>query len=126
MDAIKTIIVADVAMGIDNVLAIAGAADGHFGLIVIGLLISVPVIVWGSQLIGALMQKYPSLIFLGAGILAWTAGTMVLHDKIIGGYLSNLMNGFEYVVPLLITATVLLIGYRAQQATEIPADAEMN
>lgn len=124
--AIKTIIVADVAMGIDNVLAIAGAADGHFGLIVIGLLISVPVIVWGSQLIGALMQKYPSLIFLGAGILAWTAGTMVLHDKIIGGYLSNLMNGFEYVVPLLITATVLLIGYRAQQATEIPADAEMN
>ena len=51
---------------------------------------------------------------------------MVLHDKIIGGYLSNLMNGFEYVVPLLITATVLLIGYRAQQATEIPADAEMN
>ena len=124
--AIKTIIVADVAMGIDNVLAIAGAADGHFGLIVIGLLISVPVIVWGSQLIGALMQKYPSLIFLGAGILAWTAGTMVLHDKIIGGYLSNLMNGFEYVVPLLITATVLLIGYRAQQAIEIPADAEMN
>ena len=124
--AIKTLIVADVAMGIDNVLAIAGAADGHFGLIVIGLLISVPVIVWGSQLIGALMQKYPSLIFLGAGILAWTAGTMVLHDKIIGGYLSNLMNGFEYVVPLLITATVLLIGYRAQQATEIPADAEMN
>lgn len=124
--AIKTIIVADVAMGIDNVLAIAGAADGHFGLIVIGLLISVPVIVWGSQLIGALMQKYPSLIFLGAGILAWTAGTMVLHDKIIGGYLSNLMDGFEYVVPLLITATVLLIGYRAQQATEIPADAEMN
>ena len=124
--AIKTIIVADVAMGIDNVLAIAGAADGHFGLIVIGLLISVPVIVWGSQLIGALMQKYPSLIFLGAGILAWTAGTMVLHDKIIGGYLANLMDGFEYVVPLLITATVLLIGYRAQQATEIPADAEMN
>ena len=58
--------------------------------------------------------------------MAWTAGTMVLHDKIIGGYLSNLMNGFEYVVPLLITATVLLIGYRAQQATEIPADAEMN
>ncbi len=124
--AIKTIIIADVAMGIDNVLAIAGAADGHFGLVVIGLLISVPVIVWGSQLIGALMQKYPSLIFLGAGILAWTAGTMVLHDKIIGGYLSNLLDGFEYVVPLLITATVLLIGYRAQQASEIPADAELN
>ncbi len=124
--AIKTIIIADVAMGVDNVLAIAGAADGHFGLVVIGLLISIPVIVWGSQLIGALMQKYPSLIFLGAGILAWTAGTMLLHDKIVGSYISNVLDGFEYVIPLLITASVLTIGYRAQQSADIPADAELN
>ena len=124
--AIKTIIVADVAMGIDNVLAIAGAADGHFGLVVIGLLISVPVIVWGSQLIGSLMQKYPSLIFLGAGILAWTAGTMLLHDKIVGSYISNVLDGFEYLIPLLITTIVLTIGYRAQKSSEMPADAELN
>ena len=124
--AIKTIIIADVAMGVDNVLAIAGAADGHFGLVVIGLLISIPVIVWGSQLIGALMQKYPSLIFLGAGILAWTAGTMLLHDKIVGSYISNVLDGFEYVIPLLITASVLTIGYRAQKSSEMPADAELN
>ena len=124
--AIKTIIVADVAMGIDNVLAIAGTADGHFGLVVIGLLISVPVIVWGSQLIGSLMQKYPSLIFLGAGILAWTAGTMLLHDKIVGSYISNVLDGFEYLIPLLITTIVLTIGYRAQKSSEMPADAELN
>lgn len=124
--AIRTIIIADVAMGVDNVLAIAGAADGHFGLVIIGLVISIPVIVWGSQLIGELMGKYPSLIFIGSGILAWTAGTMILHDKIVGSYLADLLNGFEYVVPLLITAAVLTIGYRVQQSVEIPVDAELN
>ena len=120
--AIKTIIVADVAMGIDNVLAVAGAAVGHFGLVVIGLLVSVPIIVWGSQLIGALMQKYPSFIFVGAGILGWTAGSMIIHDKIIGRYIANTMAGFEYIVPILVAGSVLAIGYRAQQAVEISED----
>ena len=120
--AIKTIIVADVAMGIDNVLAVAGAAEGHFGLVVIGLLASVPIIVWGSQLIGALMQKYPSFIFVGAGILGWTAGSMIIHDKIIGRYIANTMAGFEYIVPILVAGSVLAIGYRAQQAVEISED----
>lgn len=120
--AIKTIIVADVAMGIDNVLAVAGAAEGHFGLVVIGLLVSVPIIVWGSQLIGALMQKYPSFIFVGAGILGWTAGSMIIHDKIIGRYIANTMAGFEYIVPILVAGSILAIGYRAQQAVEISED----
>ena len=120
--AIKTIIVADVAMGIDNVLAVAGAAEGHFGLVVIGLRVSVPIIVWGSQLIGALMQKYPSFIFVGAGILGWTAGSMIIHDKIIGRYIANTMAGFEYIVPILVAGSVLAIGYRAQQAVEISED----
>ena len=120
--AIKTIIVADVAMGIDNVLAVDGAAEGHFGLVVIGLLASVPIIVWGSQLIGALMQKYPSFIFVGAGILGWTAGSMIIHDKIIGRYIANTMAGFEYIVPILVAGSVLAIGYRAQQAVEISED----
>lgn len=124
--AVKTIIVADVAMGIDNVLAVAGAAEGHFGLVVIGLLISVPIIVWGSQLIGALMQKYPSFIFVGAGILGWTAGSMIIHDKIIGKYLANAMLGFEYLVPILVVGSVLVIGYRLQQAVEISEDIEIN
>ena len=124
--AIKTIIVADVAMGVDNVLAVAGAADGHFGLIIIGLLISVPIIVWGSQLIGTLMEKYPALIFIGSGILAWTSGSMIIHDKILGEYISNVTGGLEYIVPILVTAGVLALGYRAQQANEIPADAELN
>jgi len=125
--AVKTIIIADIAMGVDNVLAVAGAADGHFGLVVIGLLISVPIIVWGSQLIGALMQKYPSLIFAGAGILGWTAGSMIIHDKIVGRYIAGTLAGFEYIVPILVTSIVLAMGYRAQQAAvEIAEDIELN
>ena len=114
--AVKTIIIADAAMGIDNVLAIAGVAHGDFLLVVLGLLISVPIIVWGSQIIGVWMQKQPVLIYVGSGILAWTAGTMVMHDKIVGAYISSLTGGAVYVLPLVVTAGVLAIGYFSRRA----------
>lgn len=109
--AIKTIIIADAAMGIDNVLAIAGVAAGDFLLVILGILISVPIVVWGSQIIGVWMQKQPLLIYLGAGILAWTAGTMILHDKIVGSYLNTLLAGNGYLIPVVVTAAVLGRGY---------------
>lgn len=109
--AIKTIIVADAVMGIDNVLAIAGAAHGDFLLVIIGLLISVPIVVWGSKWIGGLMVKYPMLIFVGSGILTWTAGTMVVHDKTIGAYLADLSSMTTIGIPLGITIIVLTVGY---------------
>ena len=109
--AIKTIIIADAVMGIDNVLAIAGAAHGNFLLVILGLLISVPIIVWGSKWIGSLMTKYPPLIYVGAGILAWTAGSMVIHDKIIGAYLMGISGMMSIVIPAVITIGVLVIGY---------------
>ena len=115
--AVKTIIIADVAMGVDNVLAIAGAADGHFGLVVLGLLISVPIIVWGSQLIGTLMQKYPSLILIGSAILVWTGSNMIIHDPKISSLItSSLVNSsLEIVAPLFLTVGVLVYGYRLQK-----------
>lgn len=109
--AIKTIIVADAVMGIDNVLAIAGAARGSFLLVVLGLLISVPVVVWGSKWIGGLMNRYPLLIYVGAGILAWTAGTMIVHDAIVGAYLTGLSGLMRLGVPLAITFFVIAYGY---------------
>lgn len=109
--AIKTIIVADAVMGIDNVLAIAGAAHGDFLLVIIGLLISVPIVVWGSKGIGRLMTKYPILIYVGSGILTWTAGTMVVHDKTIGPYLAILSSATAVGIPLIITIIVLILGY---------------
>ena len=84
MGAIKTIIIADAAMGIDNVLAIAGASHGSFLLVAIGFLVSIPIIVGGNTIIGRLMDRFPVILYAGAGLLGWTAGSMIGHDKILG------------------------------------------
>src|SRR5262245_16832172 len=71
--AMRTIVIADAVMGLDNVLAVAGAAHGSYLLVVLGLLISVPIVIWGSTLILKWVEKYPSIVYIGAGVLAWTA-----------------------------------------------------
>jgi YjbE family integral membrane protein len=98
--AIRTIIIADAVMGLDNVLAVAGAAHGDFLLVVIGLLISVPIVVWGSTLFLKLMEKYPFIITIGAGVLAWTASKMIVGEKFMKPYFENdfVKYGFEIVI----------------------------
>ncbi|MGL4666423.1 MAG: TerC family protein, partial [Saezia sp.] len=81
LQAIKTIVIADALMGLDNVLAIAGAAKDEFALVVIGLLISIPIVVFGSSMVLKLINRYPWIIYLGAGILAYTAVSMVFGEK---------------------------------------------
>ncbi len=80
LGTIKTIIVADAMMSLDNVVAIAGAARDSMGLVIFGLLVSVPVIVWGSKLVMKLMDRYPVIIVIGAGLLGWIAGGMCTTD----------------------------------------------
>jgi YjbE family integral membrane protein len=82
MTALRTIVVADALMGLDNVLAIAGAAKGHMGLVIIGLLISIPLVVWGSTLILKLIERFPVIVYAGAAAIAWTAGRMISHEKL--------------------------------------------
>ncbi|WP_329742951.1 TerC family protein [Dyella sp. A6] len=84
--ALKTIVVADALMGLDNVLAIAGASKGHMGLVILGLLISVPLVVWGSTLILRLIARYPAIIYVGAGAIAWTAARMIAHDGLLDAW----------------------------------------
>lgn len=81
--AMKTIVVADAIMGLDNVLAVAGAAHGSFLLVVLGLLISIPVVVWGSTLVLKLVDRFPAIIYFGAGVLAFTAAKMILGEPLI-------------------------------------------
>jgi YjbE family integral membrane protein len=81
--AIRTIVVADAVMGVDNVLAIGGAAQGSVLLIVLGLAISVPIIVWGSHLVIKLVDRYPSVILLGGAVLAWTAYSMIVREPLL-------------------------------------------
>jgi YjbE family integral membrane protein len=85
--AMKTIIVADALMGVDNVLGVAGAAQGNFLLVVIGLLISVPIMVWGSTLVLKLVDRHPWIITAGSGVLIWTALQMILDEKLLAAYL---------------------------------------
>jgi len=92
--AVKTIIIADAVMGIDNVIAIAGAAHGSFLLVVLGLLISVPIIIWGSTLFIKWSEKFPFIIYLGAGVLAWTGIKMILEEQLLLSFFSKLSNFF--------------------------------
>lgn len=83
MPAVRTIIIADGIMGIDNVIAVTGVANGNIALIGVGILITIPIIIWGSTTFMRLVERYPILIYLGGGILAWTAGGMITGDPII-------------------------------------------
>jgi len=81
--AMRTIVVADALMGLDNVLAVAGAAQGSFLLVVLGLLISIPIVIWGSQLILKWVERFPVIVYLGAGVLGWTAVKMMTGEPLV-------------------------------------------
>ncbi|MDQ7988427.1 MAG: TerC family protein [Candidatus Dactylopiibacterium sp.] len=86
--AVKTVIVADFVMSLDNVIAVAGAAEGAGGdhkmaLVVFGLLVSIPIIVWGSQLVIRLMERFPSVVVFGGMLLGWIAGHMAVTDPVL-------------------------------------------
>jgi YjbE family integral membrane protein len=81
--AMRTIVVADAVMGLDNVLAVAGAAHGSYLLVVVGLIISVPIVVWGSTLVLKLVERYPGVVYLGAGVLVWTAVKMIVAEPLL-------------------------------------------
>lgn len=108
--AVKTIIIADAAMGLDNVIAIAGASHGDFLLVVIGLVISIPIVVGGSQLIGKLMDKYPVLVVLGTAILGWTGGTMIVHDRTIGVMILEAAPQAATLLPAALAGAVCGVG----------------
>ena len=100
--ALKTIVAADMVMGLDNVLAVAGAAHGSFLLVVLGLLISIPIVVWGSTLLLRFVERYPSIVYIGSGVLAWTAVKMVTSEPL----LKDAFVAYALTVPLLYALTV--------------------
>jgi len=83
LGAMKTIIVADALMGVDNVLGVAGAAHGDFGLVIAGLLISIPIVIWGSSLALKLVDRFPIVIQFGAAVLAFTAAKMIVGEPLL-------------------------------------------
>ena len=87
--AMKTIVIADALMGIDNVLGVAGASKGAFDLVVLGLLISIPIVIFGSTLVLKLVERFPIIIQLGAAVLAYTAAHMVTNEALLDAYLDG-------------------------------------
>ncbi|RYX94553.1 MAG: TerC family protein [Comamonadaceae bacterium] len=81
--AMKTIVIADALMGVDNVLGVAGAAHGSFDLVIIGLLVSVPIVVFGSTMVLKLVERFPIIIHLGAAVLAFTAAKMIVSEPLL-------------------------------------------
>ena len=107
--AIKTIIIADAVMGLDNVLAVAGAAHGSFILVILGLLISVPIVVWGSTIILKWVERYPIIIHVGAGVLAWTASKMIVSEEFLKGFFQDNFI-LKWGLSIVIIAGVLFAG----------------
>ncbi|MEK7844354.1 MAG: TerC family protein [Pseudomonadota bacterium] len=108
--AIKTIIVADAVMSLDNVIAIAGAAKDDIGLVIFGLVISVPIIVWGSQLVMKVMDRYPVTIVIGAGLLGWIAGDMVVTDVVTKEWVNTQAKYLHWIAPVAAAVFVVAVG----------------
>ena len=110
--AMKTIVIADAVMGIDNVLAVAGAAHGSYLLVVLGLLISIPIVVWGSTLILRYTERFPEIIYIGAAVLIITAIKMMLAEPIVAMTFENASMA-KYALYAVLTIGILTAGYAA-------------
>jgi len=106
MAAIKTVVVADAVMSLDNVIAVAGASHGSMVLVTFGILVSIPIVVWGSKLVLTLMDRFPIVITLGAALLGWIAGGMLLSDKATP---ESFAKGIPYAHYLFASAGAVLV-----------------
>ena len=110
MTAIRTIIIADFVMSLDNSIAIAAAAKGNMYLVVFGLLLSVPIIIAGSAIILKLMSRYPVIISMGAGLLGWLAGDLIVHDPLLESYLNFQIPYANLLINGGFAAVVVVVG----------------
>jgi YjbE family integral membrane protein len=110
MAAVKTIVIADLVMSLDNVIGVAAAAKGDIALLVIGLVISIPLIVFGSTIILKLMTRFPIIITLGAALLGWVAGEMCLTDPSIHHWVEQQPHVLHYIVPAVGAIFVVALG----------------
>jgi YjbE family integral membrane protein len=123
--AIATIAVADVVMSLDNVIAIAGVADGNWTLIILGLVISIPMIIAGSAIILALIDKFPIIVWAGAALLGFVAGEMLISDvAVIERFGEEFAHSWELALGIFFAAAVVVVGWlivRAKKQKEVEA-----
>lgn len=124
--AIRTIVIADFIMSLDNVIGVAAAAKGNIVLLIFGLGISIPLIIYGSQLILKLMERFPIIITLGAALLGWVAGEMLVEDKAISGWIEANAHFLHYAVPAICTVLVVVVGKWMASRGEAADEEEFN
>jgi YjbE family integral membrane protein len=110
--AVVIIIAADFIMSLDNVLAVAAAADNNFNAVIIGIALSIPLIIWGSSLVTRLLQRFPILVQIGAAILGYTAGEMLVTDKVLAPLLvpeGSVVTYLPYVLAVFVIVVGLLL-----------------
>jgi YjbE family integral membrane protein len=112
-EAIWIIIVADAVMSLDNVLAVAAAAHGEMTLVVIGIGLSLPLVVWGSALLSVCMERWPWIIWLGGGVLGYVAGEMIMRD--VGKRWFDLSHGWAVAVSLVLAVIIAALGWWVQR-----------
>ena len=110
LGAVKTILVADVVMSLDNTLAIAGVAKGDWTLLISGLVLSIPLIVFGSTLIMKMIERFPVIVYIGGGLIAHTAGEMIDSDAAVQPWLPHVFHGTPYL-GILLAAGVIAYGW---------------
>lgn len=108
--AVKTIVIADAVMSLDNVVAVAGAANGNMALVVFGIVISIPIILFGSQFVIRLMDRFPMVITLGAALLGWIAGDMLLNDALIRAWSEQLSGWVHFLASAIGALLVVVVG----------------
>ena len=110
LGAIRTIIIADAVMSLDNVIAVAAAAKGDLGLVIFGILVSIPIVVWGSKFVLKLMDRLPVVITFGGALLGWIAGDMLLGDAVVKPYLEGQPGWLKYAASTAGALLVVAIG----------------
>lgn len=112
--AIRTIVIADAVMGIDNIMAVAGAADGEFWLVIVGLAISVPIMIWGSTLVLKLIEQFPVTIYIGSAVLAYTAGKMIVDESFVKAWIGT--GALKYAIETIVIVAVMAVGAAINRA----------
>jgi YjbE family integral membrane protein len=121
-EAIWIIVVADVVMSLDNVLGVAAAAHGDLVLVVFGIGLSLPLVVWGSGLLARLMVRYPWVVWLGGGVLGYVAGEMVLKDPVVHRRLGDAADALHYSLPLALGLAMTALGWWLARAQRTAAE----
>jgi len=121
--AVKTIIIADIVMSLDNVLGMAGAARGHYGMLFVGLLITMPLILFGSALLMKMMERFPILVTLGAALLGYVAGDMAVGDLAVKDYVDAHAHPLEIIVPIAGALFVVVAGRLIARRKELASAA---